>query len=107
MHLFKNKFKIRIQFVLDIGPSEKVLIFQHSWYNRFSVLFLIKHLYCSVGNKNLSLVAVTWAEAVIRCNIVLTSSFEGYYETPTQSPTLAWTGISRRSHLYWGQGQKR
>ncbi|XP_034318328.2 uncharacterized protein [Magallana gigas] len=56
-----------------------------------------------ICSRNLSLVAVTWAEAVIRCNIVLTSSFEGYYETPTQSPTLAWTGISRRSHLYWGQ----
>lgn len=56
-----------------------------------------------ICNGNVSLVAVTWAEAVIRCNIVLSSSLEGLYDTPTKSPTLAWTGISRRSHLYWGQ----
>lgn len=56
-----------------------------------------------ICNGNLSLVAVTWAEAVIRCNIVLSSSLAGLYDTPTKSPTLAWTGISRRSHLYWGQ----
>lgn len=37
---------------------------------------------------------------------MLSSSLAGLYDTPTKTPTLAWTGISRRSHLYWGQGQK-
>ncbi|XP_056018849.1 uncharacterized protein LOC125669037 [Ostrea edulis] len=45
--------------------------------------------------------SVDWANAVLQCDVVLSSVHRGLYNTTVQQETLAWTGISRRSNLYW------
>ncbi|XP_062573582.1 uncharacterized protein LOC134235467 [Saccostrea cucullata] len=44
---------------------------------------------------------VDWADAVLQCDVVLSSVHQGLYSMDVQSTTVAWTGISRRSDLYW------
>ena len=61
----------------------------------------------TVGSGRLVQDAVDWAEAVVRCNLVLTASWGGRYDTPVDSPTRAWSATSRRSKLYWAQGQAK
>ncbi|XP_061174966.1 uncharacterized protein LOC133184119 [Saccostrea echinata] len=44
---------------------------------------------------------VDWADAVLQCDVVLSSVHQGLYSMEVQRTTVAWTGISRRSDLHW------